>query len=118
MSVETLPTYIERALYGPNGYYSSGNVKFGPDFVTFGERWAPLLADRFFLVWKSMVAQGEINKTEPFHIYEFGAGMGKMAHSILKYLHGRALLEPTSEWAEFYASVKYCIGEISPELLK
>jgi SAM-dependent MidA family methyltransferase len=111
-SLETLAEYVNSALYGPTGYYTSGKVKFGPDFVTYAEKWAPYLADRFYLAWQTL------GRLETFHIYEFGAGTGKMAHRILDYVLGRAELEPDSEWPKFYKSLKYIIGEISPELLK
>ncbi len=113
----SLAEYVENALRGPNGYYR-GKVKFGPDFETFAQEWAPLLADRFFLAWKSMIKFKEIQKTEIFYIYEFGAGNGKMAHVILKYLQGRASLEPKSDWPDFYQQVHYVIGEISSELVE
>jgi SAM-dependent MidA family methyltransferase len=111
-TVETLAAYIDRVLYGQQGYYSAGKVKFGPDFITYAEKWAPFLANRFYLAWSYM----DCLKT--FNIYEFGAGTGKMARRILDYVHGRAELEPNSEWPNFYKSLKYIIGEISPELLK
>lgn len=114
----SLPAYVENALYGPTGYYSSGQVKFGPDFETFGEKWAPLLANRFLLAWQAMVKHGEIQKSEVFRIYEFGAGEGKMALMMLKYIHGRALLYPHSEWVDFYNIIQYIIGEISPKLIE
>lgn len=109
---ETLAAYVDRVLYGPQGYYTSGKVKFGPNFVTYAEKWAPYLADRFYLAWLAL------GRLETFHIYEFGAGTGKMARRILDYVQGRAELEPDSEWPYFYKSVKYIIGEISPALLK
>jgi SAM-dependent MidA family methyltransferase len=115
---QPLPEFINEALYGHKGYYSSGQVKFGPDFVTYAEKFAPLLAERFFLMWKSMVLQGEISIVDVFHIYEFGAGTGKMAQRLLEYVHGKSRIEHESEWPAFFKAIKYIIGEISPELLK
>lgn len=115
----TFPQYVEKALYDPQwGYYSSGVVQFGDDFNTYGEKWAPLLANRFYEAWKAMVHTGEINNTDPFYIYEFGAGSGAMALRMLNYIKGRAILFRDTPWAKFYNVVKYIVCEISNDLHK
>lgn len=114
----TLKEYIENALYHPDtGYYGSAKVNFGPDFETYAVDWAPLLAERFLLAREAMLAEHAINELDTFYIYEFGAGIGTMALTILKYIHGKTILEPESAWVNFYNSLKYIIGEFSPALL-
>ncbi len=48
-TTETLGAYVNRIHYGQQGYYVAGKVKFGSDFVTYAEKWAPYLAERFYL---------------------------------------------------------------------
>lgn len=113
-----LRQFIEEALFGKDGYYNT-KVAIGDkdDFVTFAERWAPLYANRCFYAWQAMLQHGDIKADETFYIYEFGAGTGLMAARFLQYLHGRALLEPNSDWQRFYKQLHYVIGEISPRLI-
>lgn len=115
----TLKSYMKKALYDPNwGYYSSGTVRFGEDFVTHAKDFAPLFCERAYYAWRGMINSGEITENEPFTIYEFGAGTGEMALTILQYAEGRMLVSQEPEWQKFYTALCYRIGEISPALVE
>ena len=73
----TFADYMEKVLYGPQGYYSSGNAKSGRegDYFT-----APDVSPVFgrllihiFAGWRNRVAR------RPFHLVEVGAGEGRLA---------------------------------------
>ena len=84
----TFSEYMERALYGPGGYYEHPPVGPAGDFVTsphvhpvFGE----LLAEAISDLW------GSIDGREPLHLVEAGAGDGTLLHQLLSGLSGRPL---------------------------
>lgn len=115
----TLLEFVRKSLFDErNGYYSVGKVRFGEDFSTLAFSYAPVLANRFFLMWQSMIQFKEITKDETFYLYEFGAGNGQAAERILDYVYGRSLKEAESEWPDFYRAIHYIIGEISPALIE
>jgi len=79
--MDTFAQYMDRALYGPNGYYSSGAARSGkagdyftaPDVgKTFG-----LLLSEIFQSWKDKL------RLESFVLAEAGAGEGRLAADIL-----------------------------------
>ncbi len=77
----TFCEYMDRALYGPAGYYSSGAAKSGRegDYFTapdVGAAFGQLLAE-IFLGWKKKLGD------ENFTIIEAGAGEGRLAKDIL-----------------------------------
>ena len=98
--------FMQAALYTPGlGYYSGGLQKFGQmpqsgsDFVT-----APELSPLFGHCLASQVAQ-VLESTGTAHVYEFGAGSGKLALQLCEHLaHISCRLE------------QYFIIEISSEL--
>ena len=78
----TFCEYMERALYGPAGYYSAGAAKSGQqgDYFTapdvgavFGQLLALIFAD-----WEQKLALPE------FTLVEVGAGEGRLAKDILE----------------------------------
>jgi SAM-dependent MidA family methyltransferase len=76
--------YMERALYGPAGYYSSGKAHSGRegDYFTapdVGPVFGRLLAS-LFVQWQARM------KRVPFHLVEMGAGEGALAQSIAQAL--------------------------------
>lgn len=94
--------FMARALYEPGlGYYSGGSRKFGAagDFVT-----APLISPLFGRCLAAQLAQW-FEQGAPETVYEFGAGTGVLAATILE-----ALAEAGHD------SVRYRIVELSGEL--
>ena len=98
--------YMEMALYQPGmGYYSAGAHKLGAggDFTT-----APELSPLFGATLVSTllpILEGLKARGLPAQILEFGAGTGKLAHSILVRLHELG-----------FPLDRYDIIEISPDL--
>ncbi len=91
--------YMQMALYTPNlGYYSGGSHKIGAagDFIT-----APSLTPLFGQTVAKQLHP--ILKETNGHIYEFGAGRGDLALSIIEAL-------PTDAWQTYF------IIEVSGEL--
>lgn len=77
----TFADYMEQALYGPTGYYSSGVAKSGKagDYYTapdVGQAFGKLLSEYFWL-WKERL--GALD----FQVVEAGAGEGRLAADIL-----------------------------------
>ena len=94
--------YMARALYEPGlGYYSGGSRKFGEagDFVT-----APLISPLFGRCVAAQLAQW-FDQGAPQIVFEFGAGTGALAATIL------AALAETG-----HDGVRYRIVELSGEL--
>jgi SAM-dependent MidA family methyltransferase len=94
--------FMARALYEPGlGYYSGGSRKFGAagDFVT-----APLISPLFGRCLAAQLAQW-FEQGVPRTVYEFGAGTGALAATIL------AELADTG-----HADLRYRIVELSGEL--
>jgi len=78
----TFADYMERVLYGPAGYYSTGTARSGKsgDYFTapdVGPVFGQLLAE-IFETWRAKL------HTESFSIMEAGAGEGRLAADILK----------------------------------
>ncbi len=93
--------YMQRALYTPQlGYYSGGSHKIGTggDFVT-APSLTPLFGQTLAQQLRPLLAQTAGN------VYEFGAGTGSLASSIVN-----ALAE--DEWAHYY------IIDVSPDLIE
>ncbi len=94
--------YMQIALYAPGlGYYSAGAYKLGEggDFIT-----APEISPGF----GNTIAQSLLPIIHELHTpdwLELGAGTGKLAESILNYLHAHAFLPK-----------KYFILEVSADL--
>jgi SAM-dependent MidA family methyltransferase len=94
--------FMARALYEPGlGYYSGGSRKFGEagDFVT-----APLISPLFGRCVAAQLAQW-FGQGAPESVYEFGAGTGALAATVLE-----ALAEAGHD------RVRYRIVELSGEL--
>ncbi|MFP5411551.1 MAG: SAM-dependent methyltransferase, partial [Gammaproteobacteria bacterium] len=94
--------FMARALYEPGlGYYSGGSRKFGEagDFVT-----APLISPLFGRCVAAQLAQW-FGQGAPAAVYEFGAGTGALAATVLE-----ALAEAGHD------RVRYRIVELSGEL--
>lgn len=100
--------YMEIALYDPDlGYYCSGQEKFGVegDFVT-----APEISPFFGQTIVNTVLpilENFKKRGLPTRIFEFGAGTGSLARSILLELHLRG-----------FELDEYHIIEISPDLIR
>lgn len=82
----TFAEYMDRALYGPGGYYASGAAKSGRlgDYFTapdVGPVFGRLLAG-LLIHWSEAFAR------RPFHLVEMGAGEGDLARSIGQALAG------------------------------
>src|SRR6267378_1411693 len=78
----TFRDYMERALYGPAGYYSSGTAKSGKngDYFTapdVGAAFGQLLSE-IFLGWREKL------DIPDFSLIEVGAGEGRLAKDILQ----------------------------------
>ena len=77
----TFADYMERSLYGPGGYYSSGTAKSGKsgDYFTapdVGPLFGRLLSE-IFQTWQSKL------QSKTFALVEAGAGEGRLAADIL-----------------------------------
>src|SRR5947209_5380051 len=77
----TFAQYMERALYGPEGYYAAGTARSGRggDYFTApdtGPVFGRLLA-AIFVEWNERLG------ANPLHLVEVGAGEGALAKSIL-----------------------------------
>lgn len=115
----TFSDYMQKALYDQKwGYYGAGKVAFGNHFETLAKDMAPLLAERCFAAWKGMLQTNEILMSEPFYIYEFGAGTGAMACIFLQHVHEMSVTSKDKNWSNFYQVISYHIGEISASLMK
>jgi len=100
----TFAEYMERALYGPRGYYASGVAKSGRagDYFTapdVGPTFGRLLAS-IFVQWQKRMDRS------PFHLVEMGAGEGVLAEGIAK-----ALLD---DWRSESRTFPYTAIERSP----
>ena len=78
----TFCEYMDRVLYGPAGYYSSGAAKSGKsgDYFTapdVGPVFGQLLA-AIFEEWEKRL------RVDPFFVVEAGAGIGRLSQDILK----------------------------------
>lgn len=101
----TFADYMNLCLYDPEyGYYNSENILIGKsgDFYTsaslssdFGE----LLAIQLEEFWRVM------DKPNPFHLVEVGAGGGNLTINILNYLK--------THYPDFFQSIEYIIIEKS-----
>jgi SAM-dependent MidA family methyltransferase len=79
--MQTFADYMEQALYGSDGYYSSGTAKSGKtgDYFTapdVGPIFGRLLAE-IFRSWKDKL------RVDPFTLIEAGAGEGRLTRDIL-----------------------------------
>ncbi len=73
----TFAEYMDRALYGPGGYYARGNV--GTDYYTSPQvhpAFGALLAVQLFRFWHLL------DRPDPFHVIEPGAGDGLLGRDI------------------------------------
>ncbi|HIK30717.1 MAG TPA: class I SAM-dependent methyltransferase [Oscillatoriales cyanobacterium M59_W2019_021] len=100
----TFAEYMSQVLYHPQyGYYTRGaGIGALGDFATsphlcadFGET----LAEQFLEMWHIL------DRPNPFHLVEMGAGQGILARDILQYIRDRD--------ADFYRSLDYIIIETS-----
>jgi len=101
--------YMHECLYGENGFYAKGKVKFTDevDFVTYPEMspaFGATVANYLERAWKKM------GKPKQFDLVEMGAGSGEMAKSIL-------------DWAQisnidFYNALKYTVVEYGGGLIR
>jgi SAM-dependent MidA family methyltransferase len=116
--------YQDLVMFHPAfGYYSSGRVRFGPDFQTYPIALAPqfgqMIAEQIFRMWQGMRQAGSLEPDDRFTIAEFGAGDGVLAESILEYVERKAG-ERTSDarWRDFASQVLYVCYDRSPALNK
>ena len=105
--IRTFRDYMDAALYGQSGYYSSGKVEFGArgDFYTTSqvhELFAQLLAEEFTRLWI------EDGSPSEYTIVELGPGDGTFAQTALSYLR--------TNLTNAFSSIKYVCFEISPPL--
>lgn len=78
----TFAAYMEKALYGPEGYYSSGRARTGRegDYFT-----APETGGVFAeLLWEIFVGWQARLGSDPFHLVEVGAGEGALASALVR----------------------------------
>lgn len=103
----TFADYMDAVLYHPeHGYYSRGAKLGAPgDFATsahlsadFGE----MLAVQIAQMWENL------DRPQPFHLLEMGAGQGILAVDVLRYLK--------RHHPELFAAIAYTIVETSPAL--
>ena len=77
----TFAEYMEQALYGPEGYYSSGAAvtgrKGGLFYGSRGRLAFGMLLAEIFRDWQARLG------TDPFHLVEVGAGEGTLAATLL-----------------------------------
>jgi SAM-dependent MidA family methyltransferase len=119
-------TYMHESLYGIQGYYSAGKVKWEVedikgDFTTCAiesPHLAQQIANQIFMMWKTMVETGAINPEKPFTILEMGAGNGLFAFNLLTHLIQHFETSSNHEMNQFAKVVNYKIVEISPSLVK
>jgi len=114
--------YQDLVLFHPTfGYYSSGRVRFGPDFRTYPIALAPhfgqMITEQIFRMWQGMRRAGSLEPRDRFTIAEFGAGDGVLAESILDYLDSKARgQEADPLWRDFASQVLYICYDRSPAL--
>lgn len=105
----TFAKYMDLVLYHPQvGYYAAGKVEIGKkgDFFTslsLGADFGELLAEQLVEIWHLL------DKPQPFHLLEMGAGEGLLAFDILEYLQ--------KNQPEIVKTVEYIIIEKSPQLI-
>ena len=82
----TFAEFMERALYGPGGYYEDPPVGAAGDFVT-----GPHVHPVFGAMLGAAVAElfAFLGEPEPIRIAEVGAGDGTLARQVLGALAGR-----------------------------
>jgi SAM-dependent MidA family methyltransferase/signal transduction histidine kinase len=106
--------FMQLALYSRHGYYSEA-VQIGKgqkfDFHTYAEEeyFAECMGRQLIEMWELM------EKPDEFSVVEMGAGTGKLARNILRYLLNEKKRSGKEEKA-LYDSIKYIIVEISPSL--
>jgi SAM-dependent MidA family methyltransferase len=76
----TFASYMEQALYGPEGYYASGRAQSGRkgDYFTAPDT-GPAFGQLLQLIFKQWQAKTGL---APFHVVEAGAGEGALARSL------------------------------------
>jgi SAM-dependent MidA family methyltransferase len=100
--------FMDLALYHPDyGYYAANAAILGPqgDFVTsvhLGQDFGELLAEQLAEFWQFL------QRPQPFHVVEMGAGQGRMAADVLSYLR--------REHADCFAAMTYTLVEASAAL--
>ncbi len=79
----TFLTYMQEALYGPNGYYMVDRSRFGRvgDFYT-STQVSPLYGD----LWAHFIAQRPEYRASDITVVEFGIGDGHLAESLVEGL--------------------------------
>lgn len=105
----TFADYMDWVLYHPqHGYYSRYAEKIGAqgDFVTsphMGRDFGELLAVQIVQLWH------HLDRPQPFHLVEMGAGQGLLAHDVLRYL--------ADHHPDCFQVLEYGIVEKSPALI-
>lgn len=112
--------FVDHSLHNHRwGYYGSGKVKFGKDFVTFSQSLSPvfgeMIAKLSFNLWQTKVLSKEIKENETFEIVEVGSGTGDLAHDVGKYVKDMAA--KSAKWKKFMNIFKYRICERSSALM-
>lgn len=105
----TFAEFMDAVLYHPqHGYYAAHADQIGleGDFVTsphLGSDFAELLAVQLAQMWDIL------GQPHPFYLVEMGAGQGRMAEDLLRYLH--------KERYDCFAALHYLIVEQSAALI-
>jgi len=110
---------MERCLYGAQGYYSSGVVRFGPGahFWTWPQRLRPafgvLVAEQVRRMLLRLLATGRVPPRAPLTVLELGPGDGALGADLLSHV---ARSVETPAWRGVADRLHYVAGEPSPAL--
>lgn len=118
---ELLPfsEYMQRCLYGPDGYYHTGRVRFGTGahFWTWPQRLRPafgeLVAERVLRLLRRLLRSGRVPPAARLTVLELGAGDGALGADLLGHV---ARSTGVPRWAGVAERVRYVSGEASPAL--
>ncbi len=98
MSIERFDRFVERRLYGPNGFYTSGGQagRRRGDFITSPEV-GPLFGE--VMVNACLAWWAELDQPEPFTVADLGTGPGTLLRSMRLAMDGRADNECFQNWS-------------------
>lgn len=114
--------YCDLMMYGPSGYYATGKVDFLNHFQTFASDgnevpgFSAAMAYQLFHIRNNLIEGGKLTPHESFNVLECGGGNGDLCFNILETISKMA--KESSEWKEFFLSMRYHLVEVSPELVK
>lgn len=123
--VRTMSDQMQAVLYGPHGYYSSGQVRFKSPkkeghFTTHATKSSGLalvIVGYLHKVFQAQLADGTRKHGDDtsFVAVELSGGDGSLACDVLTYLYGLAKQE-YDVFPDLYKQLSYIIYEISPAL--